>query len=61
MIKNKINTYQGYQDILDRVRAIVKNNVNNGKEKTLLAIDDFQDEIEEILSGRADMLETENE
>jgi|TARA_R110000803_G_scaffold103728_1_gene171858 hypothetical protein len=58
---NNIKTYDGYQEILDRVRGIINSNVTDNKEKILLAIDDFEDEIKEIISGRADMLEIENE
>jgi hypothetical protein len=58
MSQYKVKNYDGYQEILDSVRSIV---VRIAPEWAASAInkeiDARQEEIEEILSGRADMAE----
>ena len=52
-----IKTYDGYEEILDNVRMIIR---MNAPEDTVIKlnkeINKFEDEISEMLSGRADQV-----
>tara|TARA_Y100000114_G_scaffold49858_1_gene45526 strand:+ start:1443 stop:1658 length:216 start_codon:yes stop_codon:yes gene_type:complete len=66
-LQHKYYTYEGYHQILERVRGILESKIDkeavdletkisNGKIKRCLEeIDSFETEIETIISGREDM------
>ena len=62
MSQYKVKNYEGYQEILDSVRSIVK---RIAPERAALAInkeiDDLETTIDETLAGRADMLDNQND
>jgi len=54
----KVKNYEGYQEILDNVRSIVKRIAPEWAASSIVQeIDDLETTIEETLSGRADMAE----
>ena len=58
MSQYKVKNYDGYQEILDLVREIVTRIAPEWAASAInKEIDARQEEIEEILSGRADMAE----
>ena len=58
MSKNRYHTYDGYDHILSEVRYLIKTYVPADHTKVVLEkIDNLEVNIEETLSGRADMAE----
>ena len=54
----KVKNYEGYQEILDNVRSIVKRIAPEWAASSIVQeIDDLETTIDETLSGRADMAE----
>ena len=54
----KVKNYEGYQEILDNVRSIVKRIAPEWAASSIVQeIDDLETAIDETLSGRADMAE----
>ena len=54
----KVKNYEGYQEILDNVRSIVKRIAPEWAASSIVQeIDALETTIEETLSGRADMAE----
>ena len=58
MTDTRIKTYDGYEDILDTVRAIIRMNAPEDSVLSLVKeINKFEDEISEMLAGRAEQSE----
>jgi len=59
MVNNtRIKTYDGFEDILDTVRAIIRMHAPEESVLSLIKeINKFEDEISEMLAGRAEQSE----
>jgi len=58
MTDTRIKTYDGYEDILDTVRAIIRMHAPEDSVLSLIKeINKFEDEISEMLAGRAEQSE----
>jgi len=62
MSQYKVKNYEGYQEILESVRSIVKGIAPEWAALSInKEIDDLETTIDETLAGRADMVEEANE
>ena len=62
MSQYKVKNYEGYQEILDSVRSIVKRIAPEWAVLSIVQeIDDLETTIDETLAGRADMLDNQND
>ena len=62
MSRYKVKNYEGYQEILDSVRSIVKRIAPEWAVLPIVQeIDDLETTIDETLAGRADMVDEQND
>ena len=62
MSQYKVKNYEGYQEILDSVRSIVKRIAPEWAVLPIVQeIDDLETTIDETLAGRADMVDEQND
>ena len=62
MSQYKVKNYEGYQEILDNVRSIVKRIAPEWAVLPIVQeIDDLETTIDETLAGRADMVDEQND
>jgi len=62
MSQYKVKNYEGYQEILESVRSIVKGIAPEWAVLPIVQeIDDLETTIDETLAGRADMVDEQND